>query len=39
VTPEGTNWPLVLVWIGVVLAVAAAIEYVFRARREVVRSR
>jgi CDP-diacylglycerol--glycerol-3-phosphate 3-phosphatidyltransferase len=39
VTPKGTNWPLVLVWIGVALAVAAAVEYVFRARREVVRSR
>ncbi len=39
VTPKGTNWPLVLVWIGVTLAVAAAVEYVFRARREVVRSR
>ncbi len=34
VTPKGTNWPLVLVWIGVALAVAAAIEYVLRARRE-----
>jgi CDP-diacylglycerol--glycerol-3-phosphate 3-phosphatidyltransferase len=37
VTPKGTNWPLALVWIGVVLAVVAAIEYVLRARRELSR--
>jgi CDP-diacylglycerol--glycerol-3-phosphate 3-phosphatidyltransferase len=39
VTAEGTVWPVVLVWVGVVLAVAAAIEYVVRARRELARSR
>lgn len=39
VTPEGTTWPLVLVWIGVALAVAAAVEYVLRARRVLARSR
>ena len=33
VTPKGTEWPLVLFWIGVALAVAAAAEYVLRARR------
>jgi CDP-diacylglycerol--glycerol-3-phosphate 3-phosphatidyltransferase len=38
VTPQGTDWPVVLVWIGVVLAVVAALEYVARARREVARS-
>jgi len=33
VTEEGTEWPLVLFWIGVALAVAAAVQYAFRARR------
>ena len=33
VTPKGTDWPLVLFWIGVALAVLAAAEYVVRARR------
>ena len=33
VTDEGTEWPLVLFWIGVGLAVVAAVEYVIRARR------
>ena len=33
VTPKGTEWPLVLFWIGVGLAVITAIEYVLRARR------
>src|SRR5262245_4216239 len=33
VTPKGTDWPLVLFWIGVALALAAAAEYVLRARR------
>jgi CDP-diacylglycerol--glycerol-3-phosphate 3-phosphatidyltransferase len=32
VTEEGTAWPLVLVWIGVALAVVAAVQYVVRAR-------
>jgi CDP-diacylglycerol--glycerol-3-phosphate 3-phosphatidyltransferase len=35
VTREGTAWPLVLLWIGIVLSVLAAIQYVLRARREV----
>jgi CDP-diacylglycerol--glycerol-3-phosphate 3-phosphatidyltransferase len=33
VTPKGTGWPLVLVWIGVGLALVAGVEYVLRARR------
>ena len=33
VTPKGTDWPLVVFWIGVALAVVAALEYVLRARR------
>jgi CDP-diacylglycerol--glycerol-3-phosphate 3-phosphatidyltransferase len=33
VTEKGTDWPLVLFWIGVALAVVAAIEYIARARR------
>lgn len=33
VTERGTGWPQALVWIGVVLALAAAAEYVLRARR------
>jgi CDP-diacylglycerol--glycerol-3-phosphate 3-phosphatidyltransferase len=32
VTEEGTDWPLVLVWIGIALALAAAAQYVVRAR-------
>jgi CDP-diacylglycerol--glycerol-3-phosphate 3-phosphatidyltransferase len=32
VTEEGTTWPLVLVWIGIALAIAAAAQYVLRAR-------
>ena len=32
VTEEGTNWPLVLLWIGVSLAVGAGVQYVVRAR-------
>lgn len=32
VTDEGTRWPLVLLWIGIALAVAAAVQYVMRAR-------
>lgn len=38
VTDEGTNWPLVLLWIGVVLSVGAGAQYVLRARN-VVRGR
>jgi CDP-diacylglycerol--glycerol-3-phosphate 3-phosphatidyltransferase len=32
VTDEGTTWPLVLVWLGIGLAIAAAAQYVVRAR-------
>ena len=32
VTPEGTTWPIVLLWIGIGLALAAAAQYVLRAR-------
>jgi CDP-diacylglycerol--glycerol-3-phosphate 3-phosphatidyltransferase len=35
VTAEGTGWPLALLWIGVALAVAAAAQYVIRARRHI----
>ncbi len=34
VTAKGTDWPLVLFWIGIGLAFLAAAEYVFRARRQ-----
>jgi len=37
VTREGTDWPLVLFWIGVTLGVVAGAQYVVRARREVPR--
>jgi CDP-diacylglycerol--glycerol-3-phosphate 3-phosphatidyltransferase len=32
VTDEGTRWPLVLLWIGIALALGAAVQYVLRAR-------
>jgi CDP-diacylglycerol--glycerol-3-phosphate 3-phosphatidyltransferase len=32
VTAEGTTWPLVIVWIGVALALAAGVQYVLQAR-------
>ena len=32
VTDEGTEWPLVLLWVGIVLAVSAGVQYVLRAR-------
>lgn len=35
VTAKGTAWPLWLFWLGVALAVAAAGQYVLKARREV----
>ena len=35
VTAEGTDWPLVLFWIGVALAVGAGVQYVLRARGHV----
>jgi CDP-diacylglycerol--glycerol-3-phosphate 3-phosphatidyltransferase len=31
VTEEGTEWPLVLLWIGIALAIGAAVQYVRRA--------
>jgi CDP-diacylglycerol--glycerol-3-phosphate 3-phosphatidyltransferase len=39
VTQEGTQWPIVLFWIGVALAVAAAAAYGLRVRRELARHR
>jgi CDP-diacylglycerol--glycerol-3-phosphate 3-phosphatidyltransferase len=35
VTEQGTDWPLWLFWLGVALAVGAAVQYVAKARREV----
>jgi CDP-diacylglycerol--glycerol-3-phosphate 3-phosphatidyltransferase len=35
VTAKGTDWPLVLFWLGVGLAVAAGVQYLLKARREV----
>ncbi|MFN0153345.1 MAG: CDP-diacylglycerol--glycerol-3-phosphate 3-phosphatidyltransferase [Gaiella sp.] len=35
VTEKGTTWPLVCFWINLGLAVAAALQYVAKARREV----
>ena len=32
VTSEGTTWPLVILWIGIALAIAAAAQYVLRTR-------
>lgn len=32
VTAEGTTWPLVILWIGIALAVAAGVQYVVRTR-------
>jgi CDP-diacylglycerol--glycerol-3-phosphate 3-phosphatidyltransferase len=34
VTSEGAVWPILLLWIGIVLALAAGIQYLLRARRE-----
>jgi CDP-diacylglycerol--glycerol-3-phosphate 3-phosphatidyltransferase len=39
VTPEGTGWPIVLLWIGVVLSVGAGLQYARRAWRETKRGR
>ena len=39
VTTEGTAWPIVLFWIGVALAVVAAVAYALRVRRELARER
>jgi CDP-diacylglycerol--glycerol-3-phosphate 3-phosphatidyltransferase len=38
VTTEGTRWPLALFWVGVGLAIAAAVGYAVGARRSVGRS-
>ena len=35
VTNDGVDWPVWLFWIGVALALAAAVQYVQKARREV----
>ncbi len=35
VTHEGTEWPLVLFWVGFVLAVIALVQYALKARQEV----
>jgi CDP-diacylglycerol--glycerol-3-phosphate 3-phosphatidyltransferase len=32
VTDEGTKWPLALLWVGIVLAVSAGVQYAVRAR-------
>ncbi len=37
VTDEGTEWPIVLFWIGVALAIVAAAAYGLRVRRELAR--
>jgi CDP-diacylglycerol--glycerol-3-phosphate 3-phosphatidyltransferase len=39
VTAKGTDWPLVLLWIGVGLALLAGVDYVLRVRRELAASR
>lgn len=33
VTDEGTTWPLAITWIGIALALGAAVQYVVQARR------
>ena len=35
VTPEGTTWPIVLLWIGIALSLAAGVQYGLRAWRHV----
>jgi CDP-diacylglycerol--glycerol-3-phosphate 3-phosphatidyltransferase len=35
VTPEGTTWPLVLLWIGIALSLGAGAQYALRAWRQV----
>ena len=32
-TPEGTGWPLAVLWIGIALGLGAGIQYLLRARR------
>ena len=39
VTEEGTRWPLVVLWIGIALSLAAGAQYALRAWREVQRGR
>ena len=39
VRPEGTEWPIVILWIGVVLSLGAGIQYARRAWRETRRGR
>jgi CDP-diacylglycerol--glycerol-3-phosphate 3-phosphatidyltransferase len=39
VTPEDTGWALVIFWIGVALAILAALEYILRVRRELAEPR
>jgi CDP-diacylglycerol--glycerol-3-phosphate 3-phosphatidyltransferase len=33
VTDEGTDWPLIVLWIGIALALGAGVQYLLRARR------
>jgi CDP-diacylglycerol--glycerol-3-phosphate 3-phosphatidyltransferase len=35
VTPEGTTWPIVLLWIGIVLSLGAGVQYALKAWRQV----
>ena len=35
VTPKGTTWPIVLLWIGIALSLAAGAQYALRAWRHV----
>jgi CDP-diacylglycerol--glycerol-3-phosphate 3-phosphatidyltransferase len=35
VTPEGTTWPIVLLWIGIALSLGAGAQYALRAWRQV----
>jgi CDP-diacylglycerol--glycerol-3-phosphate 3-phosphatidyltransferase len=39
VTAEGTDWPIVLLWIGVALSLGAGVQYGFRASRHAHRGR
>jgi CDP-diacylglycerol--glycerol-3-phosphate 3-phosphatidyltransferase len=34
VTPEGTTWPQVILWIGIALSLASGVQYLLRARRD-----
>jgi CDP-diacylglycerol--glycerol-3-phosphate 3-phosphatidyltransferase len=38
VTAEGTVWPQVILWIGIVLALGAGVQYVIRARQTLARA-